>query len=449
MGELPVYNGPFGQVQAERLLWRAGFGVRPDEAYQYSKLGLHGAVHRLTNPGPEKLRGPKPQDDRNRPLAPYDAWGHDHAWWLDRMVRTNRPLTERMTLIWHDWFATSIDGVGSQKLMLLQNQLFRTHGMGSFHDLLLRVTTNPAMLIWLNGVDNRSGSPNENYAREMMELFSLGADRGAYTEDDVREQARALTGWTNSWSKSKGAYNFRFRKGLHDGGLKTIFGKTGHFTWKDSVRLCVANPKHASFFVTKLWSYFVPVPPDAHTQRALERLYVSSGHQIKPVVAAILLHPQLYKGPRMMKSPVVYTAGLMRRLGRRIDTISYVWLNDLAGQRLFEPPNVAGWDESRWLDTATFRGRWMTATEILSKSAINPDKKHHEKVAPSAQAIVKNALAHWHNPQLGPESMAALHDFANRAMALADEDWKRVTYPLLAANAARALIAASPEMQAA
>src|SRR4051795_13464946 len=246
MGELPVYNGPFGQVQAERRLWRSGFGVRPDEAYQYSKLGLHGAVRRLTNPGPEKLRGPKPQDDRNRPLAPYDAWGHDHVWWLDRMVRTNRPLTERMTLIWHDWFATSIDGVGSQKLMLLQNRMFRTNGMGSFHDLLLKVTTNPAMLIWLNGVDNRAGSPNENYAREMMELFTLGADRGAYTENDVREQARALTGWQNRWKPGVGDYDFHYVRAPHDGGRKTVFRHSGTYDWHDACNLCLQNPKHAS-----------------------------------------------------------------------------------------------------------------------------------------------------------------------------------------------------------
>src|SRR3954454_8330620 len=175
MGELPVYNGPFGQVQAERLLWRAGFGVRPDEAYQYSKLGLHGAVRRLTNPGPEKLRGPKPQDDRNRPLAPYDAWGHDHVWWLDRMVRTSRPLVERMTLVWHDWFATSLDGVGSQKLMLNQNKLLRRLALASFDTMLHEVTRDPAMLLWLSGTENLKWSPNENYARELMELFTLGA----------------------------------------------------------------------------------------------------------------------------------------------------------------------------------------------------------------------------------------------------------------------------------
>src|SRR5262249_9803261 len=115
---VPVYRGPFGKEQAERLLWRAGFGPRPGEAEALARLGLQGAVHHLTNPGLEKLVGPKPHDEKGRPLAPYDAWGHDHCWWLDRMVRTSRPLVERMTLVWHDWFATSNDGVGSQKLML-------------------------------------------------------------------------------------------------------------------------------------------------------------------------------------------------------------------------------------------------------------------------------------------------------------------------------------------
>jgi uncharacterized protein (DUF1800 family) len=354
-----------------------------------------------------------------------------------------------MTLIWHDWFATSLDGVGSQKLMLRQNQLFRANGLGSFHDLLIKVTANPAMLLWLNGVANHKGAPNENYAREMMELFTLGADRGAYTEDDVREQARALTGWRNDWSKGKGAHYFRFDHKFHDTGAKTIFGKTGHFDWRDSVRLCLTNPKHPSYFVRRLWSYFIPTPIDARTQRDLERLYVSSHYEIKPVVMAILMHPQLYNGPRMVKSPVVFTAGLMRRIARRVDTIAYAWLADLAGQRLFIPPNVAGWDETRWLDTATFRGRWQTATQILQKSAIDPNKKHHHKVPGNADGLVKDALEYWHHPPLDPETIAALHAFAEKAMALADEDWKLTTYPLLTANALRALIAIAPEMQAA
>src|SRR5579885_2566793 len=129
-----VYEGEFGVPQAERLLWRAGFGPRKGEAEKLASLGLAGAVHALTHPGREQLVGPAPTDEKGRPLAPYDAWGHDHTWWIDRMVRTSRPLVERMTLVWHDWFATSNDGVGSQRLMLQQNELFREHALGSFQE---------------------------------------------------------------------------------------------------------------------------------------------------------------------------------------------------------------------------------------------------------------------------------------------------------------------------
>src|SRR5439155_11720517 len=191
-------RGTFDVPHAEGLLWRAGFGPRPGEAEALAKLGLDGAVHSLLHPAAEKLVGPKPHDSKGRPLAPYDAWGHDHCWWLDRMVRTSRPLVERMTLVWHDWFATSNSGVGSQKLMLAQNRLLRRHALGSFKHLLLEITANPAMLLWLSGAENTKDSPNENYGRELMELFTLGEGRG-YGERDVREQARALTGWRYDW----------------------------------------------------------------------------------------------------------------------------------------------------------------------------------------------------------------------------------------------------------
>jgi uncharacterized protein (DUF1800 family) len=131
--------------------------------------------------------------------------------------------------------------------------------------------------------------------------------------------------------------------------VKTIFGHRGHFDWRDSCRLCVQHRLHPSFFVTKLWSYFVPVPPTAGTKRSLERLYVRSGYEVKPVVEAILRHPALYEGPRDGEAAVVYLAGLLRALKRGIDTDSWTWLLSLAGQQLFYPPNVAGWDDTRWL----------------------------------------------------------------------------------------------------
>jgi uncharacterized protein (DUF1800 family) len=439
----PVYRGPFGKPQAERLLWRAGFGPRPGEAEKLARLGLDGAVRSLTHPRRERLKGPKPHDDRGRPLAPYDRWGHDQLWWLDRMVRTSRPLAERMTLIWHDWFATSREGVDSTRLMLRQNRLFRQHGLGSFPELLTEVTRDPAMLLWLSGTDNTRWSPNENYARELMELFTLGAGRG-YTERDVRQQARALTGWRNSWSESLGPVRFRYDKERHDPGVKTIFGKRGRFDWHDSCRLCVHHRLHPSFFVTKLWGYFVPVPPKAGTKRALERLYVQSGYQVRPVVEAILRHPALYTGPRMVKPPAVYVTGLLRALKRGIDTESWTWLMSLAGQQLFYPPNVAGWDDARWLDTASYRARWIIASYAIRPHVLKSDKA---KLPNDAAKLLRRAEAFLGDPTLTGHTHAELKRFAKRALSDAHSQWKKEQYPALIENALRQLLAASPDLQ--
>jgi uncharacterized protein (DUF1800 family) len=438
-----VYKGPFGHKQAERLLWRAGFGPRKGEVEALAKLGLDGAVRSLTRPGPEKLVGPKPGDDKGRPLAPRDAWGHDHLWWLDRMARTSRPLVERMTLVWHDWFATSVDGVGSQKLMLDQNELLRRLSLASFETMLHAITKDPAMLLWLSGTENSKWSPNENYARELMELFTLGAGRG-YTERDVREQARALTGFANDWRRGAGSVNFRFERDRHDTGVKRVFGKAGRFDWEDAVRLCLRHPNHASFFVDKLWSYFIPVSPDAASRRSLESMYRKS-FEIRPVVEAILRHPALYTGPRMVKPPAVYNAGLLRARGRGIDTLAWAWLSGESGQRLFRPPNVSGWDDDRWLDTATFRGRWQVANYASQPYSLTD--KQAAALPAEPKALVNDAIAFWGSPTLRPATRAALVAFANRAMADADAKWKRTSYRFLTANALRQLVVMSPDYQ--
>jgi uncharacterized protein (DUF1800 family) len=444
MPQVAVYGGRFGPAEAERLLWRAGFGPRNGEAERLAALGLHGAVHALTNPGLEHLKGPAPHDEKGKPLAPYDAWGHDHLWWLDRMVRTSRPLVERMALVWHDWFATSNVGVGSQRLMLNQNELFRRHALGSFHDLLVDVTRDPAMLLWLNGSDNSKWSPNENYGREMMELFTLGAGRG-YAETDVRQNARALTGFRNDWKQGAGEVNFRYDPSYHDTGTKTMFGRRGKWTWKDSCRLCVTHPDHAAFLAAKLWSYFVPTAADAATLAALAQIYVRGGHEIRPVVTAILEHPSLYTGSRMVKPPVVYNAGLLRRLGRGVDTTAWTWLGQMAGQQLFYPPNVAGWDDTRWLDTATWRGRWWIANYALDPYALDPGSGSQPY---DAAALVDRALAFWRRPQVRASTRRALLSFARASLAdAAGASWKRKQYPPMVQNALRQLIAVSPELQ--
>ena len=450
MATLPVYTGPFGPDEAERLLWRAGFGPRSGEAEALARKGLQGAVDSLVHPpAVDRLVGKEPVVD-GAPLAPKDAFGHDHLWWLDKMVRTSRPLIERMTLVWHDWFATSNITVGNQKLMLQQNDLFRHIGLGSFEGLTMRVTINPAMLLYLNGLNSIKGSPNENYAREMMELFTLGHGSG-YTERDVREQARALTGWTADWKNDIGWVKFHFKAENHDDAMKVIFGKPGPFNWKGSVRLCIGHPAHAGYFVNRLWSYFIPVPPDAKSATLLEQLYVRSGHQIRPIVTAILKHPLLYEGPRMVKSPVLYTAGMLRQRGDRIETDDWVYLDAMAGQQLFYPPNVAGWDETRWLDTSTFRARWLIARRALQKHASNPD---HTKPADRPPAdpvkLVDRALGWWGSLQVSPNTRKAMLDYAQKTMAaaVADED-RQKSFPVMTYNALRHLAAVSPEMQTA
>ncbi|MGI9659603.1 MAG: DUF1800 domain-containing protein [Gaiellaceae bacterium] len=445
---VPVYKGRFGRKEAERLLWRAGFGPKGDEAAKLAKLGLTRAVDSLVYPRKEKLTGPKPRDEDGGRLAPRDAWGHDGLWWLDRMIRTRRPLMERMTLVWHDWFATSNGEVDSPVFMLRQNGLFRKHALGSFRKLLLDVTHDPAMLTFLSGIYSTRESPNENYARELMELFTLGAGNG-YTEDDVREQARALTGWTADWKEGKGLVNFRFAKRLHDRGTKQVFGRSGRYDWADACNLCVRHAEHPSFFVDKLWSYFVPTPPDPATKRALVRMYRKSGYKIRPIVRAVLRHPDFHEGPRMVKPPAVYIAGLLRATGQGIRTESWTWISGLAGQQLFYPPNVAGWDETRWLDTSTYRGRWVIANEVIGEKARDPGSAGRDWRKLSAEQLVNRALRFWGSPSISPSTRAELLAFARRSLADAVEEWQKDSYALMTENALRQLVAVSPDLQTA
>ncbi len=442
-----VYSGPFGRLEATRLLNRAGFGPRPGQAEALAKKGMKAAVHSLTRPkGPAVLNGPAPVDGDGNPIAPADAWGHDHLWWLDRMIRSDHPLVERMALVFHDWFATSNEGVSRQQQMIDQSNLFRRKCFGSFLGLLKAVTVDPAMLQWLNGIENDKDAPNENYGREMMELFTLGADRGAYTEDDVRENARALTGWDADWDDDLGMINFRFEADRHDSGRKTLFGHSGNWDWKDSCRLCVENSKHASFFVTKLWSYFVPTPPSADTLKALIGIYKKSGYGIRPVLEAILMHPDFYRGAPMVKPPVVYLAGMLRTLGRGVDTQSWVWLCSQMGQQLFWPPNVAGWDDTRWLDTSTMKARWLGVTYALDGHNLDAWNDGYDAEETVDEAL-NSALGAWAWPALRAEQQSELAGFSKRVEDRIVAPWQRQPYLAMRQNALRQLIAVSPDMQ--
>jgi uncharacterized protein (DUF1800 family) len=367
------------------------------------------------------------------------------------MVRGDQPLVERMTFIWHDWFANSNDKVNSQQRMLDQNELLREHALGSFYDLFLAVTTDPAMLTFLDGIYNDKDEPNENYAREMMELFSLGADRGAYTETDVREMARALTGWVAEWTQNEGLQNFHFDPSRHDSTDKTVFGQTGNYNWEDAVRLCVSHPLHASYFVGKLWGYFVPTPPEEATLASLQGLYLSSSYSIRAVVEAILQHPDFLEGPQLVTPPVVYNAGLLRAIERPIDTVAWAWLSAGAGQQLFYPPNVSGWDFTRWLDTSTTKARWEMASYVTAKSYANPwpgEGEPQYSATEEAPAALASALGYWADPALTGESASCIAAFAQACLeGIAVAEWQQSPYRAIRQNALRMLIATSPDMQ--
>ena len=401
----------------------------------------------LTRPaGPARLVGRAPHAKGKRPLDPIDVWGDDHCWWLDRMVRSTHQLQERMTLIWHSWFATSLDGGPTQKQMLAQNRMMRSHWLGNFHDLFLDVTRDPAMLLWLNGTSNNKSSPNENYGREMMELFSLGFDRG-YGQADVEEQARALTGFTNQWSDARGNYDFHFDPDLHDDGVKTIFGQTGRFDYRDSVRLCVEHWSHPTFMVAKLWDYFVAEPIGGQALTQLARAYVRGGYEIRPVVEAILRHPHFYEGERMVTPPVVFCAGLLRATHQTVQTDGWAWIGVLTGQKLFEPPNVSGWDYASWLDTSRWVGRLDAVNQVLDNDVLDASKDKHYPADETPEQAVDRALQFWGEPTLTGQTHGNLLGYAKQTARAIHSEWEQVPYRVLRQNGLRALIPMTPDWQ--
>ena len=392
--------------------------------------------------GEAPLDGPGPTID-GQPLDVFETWYGDTLYWFDRLVRSRHQLVERLALVFHDWWATSNDAVGSSEFMLEQTNVFRTHGLGSFADMVRAVTTGRAMLVFLDGISNRRNAINENYGRELMELFTLGADRGAYTETDVRELAKSLSGWDADWVDDVGLANFRWDElDRWDPSVKTVFGQSGRFTWEDACRLVVTHPLHPSFFVAKLWSYFIPEPPSADVAAKLEAAYRDSGFQIRPIVEAILCSPEFYEGPRMIKPPAVFTAGMLRARELPIEDERWVWLTDGAGQRLYYPPDVSGWDDKRWLDTNTCARAGRSSTRPCAARASRG--RRGTTTPPRAPTKRSPRRARSGSTRLlTDETVASLRDFAATSVPATANASLRAQRQ----NALRQLIAASPDYQ--
>jgi uncharacterized protein (DUF1800 family) len=386
----------WSRAHAERLLWRAGFGATPKEIDFWADRSRDRAIDWLIRGGrgphgTQRMVGPPPRAD-GKPLDPVNEWGHDVLWWLDKMVRSQRPLQEKLTLFWHDHFATRDQDA---PLMLAQNNKLRQRALGTFPKLLEAVTTDPAMQAFLSLVDSDKSDPNENYARELMELFTLGVT-GGYTEHDVREAARALTGFKGNYKDGQ-PLTISYDATRHDDGPKRLLGHKGRLDWRDVLGIVVRHKSHAPFLVSKLWDFFITEPLPPATRKRLARVYVQSHHRIAPVVREILTSRALYAEldhPRMVKWPIVQIAGNLRLVGRGVDTGDWAWIVSEMGQMPFSPPSVAGWDwGAAWMSTATMRARFLCATWIckdapvkIVKGTVDPKWTATEQVAHARSA---------------------------------------------------------------
>ena len=414
-----VKQSSWTTAHAERLLWRAGFGARPNEIEHWAQRSRGHTIDWLIRGGSgphgtQRMVGPAPNAD-GKALDPNNEWGHDMLWWLDRMVRSQRPLVEKLTLFWHDHFAT-VDQ--DTPLMLAQNRMLRGHALGSFRALLQAVTLDPAMQGFLSLVDSDKRHPNENFARELMELFTLGAGNG-YSERDVREAARALTGFTGNWREGR-PLSIRYEPDHHDDGVKRVLGRRGRLDWRDTLDACIAHGAHAPFLVAKLWDFFVSEPLDRDTRRRLVATYRDSRHRIAPVVREILGHRALYADlhdPRMVKAPIVHIAGLLRLVGRGVDDRAWTWISGQMGQQPFRPPSVAGWDWGpAWMSTATARSRFLAATWIANDAPVKVQKGSVD-VAWSPEEHVEQARAVTGRPWTSGATDDELLKLARRFLA--------------------------------
>jgi uncharacterized protein (DUF1800 family) len=344
--------------QIPHLLRRAGFGASPDELSSYENLGVTAAISSLLNY--------ETVDDSNLPTQPDITMAFTRKpssseisnlvwWWVDRMIQTPRPLEERMTLFWHNHFATAIYKVRSPYLMFKQNQLLRSNAMSNFRDLLMGVTEDPAMLIWLDGAQSRKSAPNENYGREVMEVFTMGV--GNYTEDDVKAAARAFTGYRID--KSGDSY---FNANQHDSGTKTFLGQTGNFGPEDIVNILSTHPATAKAISTKLFEYLAYENPSSDIVDELASVYTNSNGNIKAVVEAILNSDAFWSDQAhlgLVKSPVDYLTTAVRSLGATISQRAAVGTLNNMGQLPFDPPSVFGWPSgTAWINTSTIIDRY-------------------------------------------------------------------------------------------
>jgi len=366
-----VSHGPMAsETQIGHLLRRAGFGATPDELTMFRNLGFNGAVDRLINY--QQVSDDAMENslkalnmNLNKPLD-------QQRWWLLRMSWTQRPLLEKMTLFWHGVLTSSFRKVGGPRAymrMIIQNQFLRNHAFDTFDNILLGITSNPAMLFYLDLTKSRKNAPNENYARELMELFTLGL--GHYTQQDVYEGAAALTGWHVKGLTSQ------FYQRDHNDLQKTYLGHTGNLDYKDVVNILANHPATPWFISRKLFTFFAYENPSDDDLKPLVDTYVQSGHNMGEVMRTLLLSPQFSAARAYrsrIKSPVEFTVGAYRAMNINGDGTGLPTITTLMGQTLFNPPNVAGWPGDKvsalWLNSGTWMTRLNYVDLLLARGTV-------------------------------------------------------------------------------
>ena len=371
------------------LMRRAGFGATRDELEAYAAQGYTATVDELLNPGDPEVM---PDDVIRRyhvdqsELRQLDGAG---ANWLYRMITTKCPLEEKIALFWHGLFATGYSKLNQARALLNQIDMFRNHGLGRFDNLLVELSKDPAMLLWLDNTDNHNGAINENYGRELLELFSMGI--GNYTEDDIKECSRAFTGWTlgnaeymavraskdSIWPYSRIAWHFQYRDWDHDEGEKTFLGETGNFNGEDIIAIIARQQATARFVCTRLFQFFAADKVDGDGEQVIEAMmqsYFDSGYEIRAVLRTLFLSDYFTSEEARyarVKGPVELLVGAIRQAGSyRSPTLGVhqlAYQGFFMGQGLLQPPSVEGWHEGmEWIDSGSLVERVNFVAQELS-----------------------------------------------------------------------------------
>jgi uncharacterized protein (DUF1800 family) len=386
---------------------RAGFSCDSDELAARTQRGLDATVSDLlyyeNAPESRNLFDPDAAKPESLSLSRIQAF------WLYRMMNSPRQLQEKMTLFWHGHFATAFYKVDNASYMLRQNQFLRNNAMGNFRDILLGISRDPAMLVWLDNVSNDKDAPNENYAREVMELFSLG--RGNYTEADIKQGAKAFTGWK--------IRNDHFWVDIldHDFSAKTILGAQGKLNGDDMIDIIVQQPVAARFMAQKLLEFFAADEPDGAWVYRIAQTFSQTNGDMRATVEAIFRSPEFYSDAVMsakLKSPAEFAVGAIRELGLSAvyaDVISY--MADM-GQELFNPPTVKGWDGGRtWVSTSAMLARINFAGYLAGRSTGPLTAKNlYQDLLDHQLNSADEVLAHYQDRlsglRLAPETQSAI-----------------------------------------